>query len=70
MFAIFIGCLDDIRLEGKHLPLPPGLNGTQWGQATMFRNLVRNCISQNQCVNVTCLAPFICKDLWMKHECG
>ncbi|XP_045127513.1 neural-cadherin-like isoform X1 [Portunus trituberculatus] len=65
-----LGCLDDIRLEGKHLPLPPGLNGTQWGQATMFRNLVKNCISQNQCVNVTCIAPFTCKDLWMKHECG
>ncbi|XP_064079326.1 neural-cadherin-like isoform X1 [Macrobrachium nipponense] len=65
-----LGCLDDIRLEGKHLPLPPGLNGTQWGQATMFRNLVKNCISQDQCVNVTCLAPFTCKDLWMRHECG
>ena len=37
------GCMDDIRLEGKHLPLPPALNGTQWGQATMARNLQRNC---------------------------
>ncbi|KAB7494699.1 Neural-cadherin [Armadillidium nasatum] len=65
-----LGCLDDIRLEGKHLPLPPGLNGTQWGQATMFRHLQRNCISHDQCINVTCAAPFTCKDLWMRHECG
>ncbi|XP_018016523.1 neural-cadherin isoform X4 [Hyalella azteca] len=65
-----LGCLNDIRLEGKHLPLPPGLNGTQWGQATMFRHLKRNCESKDQCNNVTCLAPFTCKDLWMRHECG
>ncbi|XP_076032082.1 neural cadherin isoform X3 [Oratosquilla oratoria] len=65
-----LGCLDDIRLEGKHLPLPPGLNGTQWGQATMFRNLIKHCLSRDQCINVTCLAPFTCKDLWMRHECG
>ena len=48
------GCMDDIRLEGKHLPLPPALNGTQWGQATMARNLQRNCPSNNPCANVIC----------------
>ena len=48
------GCMDDIRLEGKHLPLPPALNGTQWGQATMARNLRRNCPSNNPCANVIC----------------
>ena len=46
--------MDDIRLEGKHLPLPPALNGTQWGQATMARNLQRNCPSNNPCANVIC----------------
>ena len=48
------GCMDDIRLEGKHLPLPPALNGTQWGQATMARNLQRNCPSNDPCANVIC----------------
>ncbi|QQP57284.1 Uncharacterized protein FKW44_002211 [Caligus rogercresseyi] len=52
------GCMDDIRLEGKHLPLPPALNGTQWGQATMARNLQRNCPSNNPCANVICPKPF------------
>ncbi|XP_047118591.1 neural-cadherin-like [Schistocerca piceifrons] len=63
------GCLDDIRLEGKHLPLPPAMNGTQWGQATMARNLERNCPSNNPCANVLCPDPFECVDLWNDYEC-
>lgn len=63
------GCIDDIRLEGKHLPLPPAMNGTQWGQATMARNLERDCPSNKPCLNVICPAPFECIDLWNKYEC-
>lgn len=63
------GCLDDIRLEGKHLPLPPAMNGTQWGQATMARNLDRNCPSNKPCANVICPDPFECVDLWNEYEC-
>jgi len=64
------GCMDDVRLEGKHLPLPPALNGTQWGQATMARNLEKNCPSNNPCANVICPTPFVCVDLWMEYECS
>ncbi|XP_066938449.1 neural-cadherin-like isoform X1 [Macrobrachium rosenbergii] len=63
-------CLDDVRIEGKSLPLPPYLSGTQWAQATAFHNLASHCISRDQCLNVNCITPFICKDLWMRHECG
>ncbi|XP_073987911.1 neural cadherin isoform X3 [Rhodnius prolixus] len=63
------GCLDDIRLEGKSLPLPPTMNGTQWGQATMTRNLDRNCPSNKPCANVICPDPFECVDLWNEYEC-
>ncbi|XP_066596420.1 LOW QUALITY PROTEIN: neural-cadherin-like [Prorops nasuta] len=63
------GCLDDIRLEGKHLPLPPAMNGTQWGQATMARNLERMCPSNKPCANVICAEPFECIDLWNEHDC-
>ncbi|XP_037038290.1 neural-cadherin isoform X5 [Bradysia coprophila] len=62
-------CLDDLRLEGKHLPLPPAMNGTQWGQATMARNLERNCPSNKPCSNVICPDPFECIDLWNEYEC-
>ena len=57
-------------MEGKHLPLPPALNGTQWGQATMARNLKKNCPSNNPCANVICPNPFVCVDLWMEYECS
>lgn len=63
------GCLDDIRLDGKQLPLPPAMNGTQWGQATMSRNLAKGCASSTPCINVDCTAPFVCVDLWNKLEC-
>uniref|UniRef100_A0AAR5P4U7 Neural-cadherin n=1 Tax=Dendroctonus ponderosae TaxID=77166 RepID=A0AAR5P4U7_DENPD len=63
------GCLDDVRLEGKHLPLPPAMNGTQWGQATMARNLDRGCSSNKPCANVICPEPFECVDLWNDYEC-
>ncbi|XP_039483295.1 neural-cadherin isoform X2 [Drosophila santomea] len=62
-------CLDDIRLEGKHLPLPPAMNGTQWGQATMARNLEKGCPSNKPCSNVICPDPFECVDLWNVYEC-
>jgi len=67
---LFLGCLDDIRLEGKHLPLPPAMNGTQWGQATMARNLERNCPSNKPCSNVHCPDPFECVDLWNDYACS
>lgn len=63
----FFGPLN--RLEGKHLPLPPAMNGTQWGQATMARNLERNCPSNKPCANVICPDPFECVDLWNEYEC-
>ncbi|XP_050530665.1 neural-cadherin isoform X3 [Daktulosphaira vitifoliae] len=63
------GCLDDIRLEGRYLPLPPATNGTQWGQATMARNVERNCPSNKPCANVICQEPFECVDLWNYYDC-
>ncbi|XP_037085943.1 neural-cadherin-like isoform X3 [Pollicipes pollicipes] len=64
------GCLDDIRLDGCQLPLPPGMNGTQWGQATMKRNLKMDCASNDPCANVICPTPFSCIDMWMKYDCA
>ncbi|XP_077285553.1 cadherin-N2 [Arctopsyche grandis] len=63
------GCIDDIRFEGKHLPLPPAMNGSQWGQATMARNLDKGCASHSPCISVNCPEPFECVDLWNEYEC-
>lgn len=57
------------RLDGKSLPLPPYVNGTQYGQATMARNIERFCTSNNPCANAFCPEPFECVDLWNKYEC-
>ena len=64
------GCLDDIRLEGRQLPLPPAMNGTQWGQATVHRNLKMDCPSNEPCANVICPTPFSCIDMWKKYDCA
>ncbi|XP_049536228.1 neural-cadherin-like isoform X1 [Anopheles darlingi] len=63
-------CIDDIRLDGKSLPLPPATNGTQWGQATTAKNIERYCSSNNPCQNAYCPDPFECVDLWNKYECA
>lgn len=67
--ASFAGCLDDIRLESRPLPLPPALNGTQWGQATTSHGVRRNCPSNAPCAAVACPPPFECVDLWMDFDC-
>ncbi|KAG8330089.1 beta-catenin binding [Homalodisca vitripennis] len=64
------GCIDDIRMNGYYLPLPPAVNGTQWGQATMARNLGRACPSSNSCLSAICQEPFQCVDLWHDYECS
>ncbi|XP_068232681.1 neural-cadherin-like isoform X1 [Palaemon carinicauda] len=63
-------CIDDIRIEGKILPLPPETSSTQWAQVSLYHNLTSQCNSPTQCLNITCIAPFTCKELWMRHECG
>ncbi|XP_049964454.1 neural-cadherin-like [Schistocerca serialis cubense] len=64
------GCMEDIKLEGKQLPLPPAVNGTQWGQATMSKNLGYKCFSNGPCINIVCPEPFVCVDLWNEYECA
>ncbi|KAK7019702.1 Cadherin [Halocaridina rubra] len=63
-------CIDDIRIDGKPMPLPPTLLDTPWAKATMFHNVASQCTSQNQCLNMSCIAPLVCKNLWMRHDCS
>lgn len=62
--------MDDIRLEGKPLPLPPAMNGTQWGQATTARNVERKCLSRTNCKPVDCKSPLVCVDNWNEAVCA
>ncbi|RXG52018.1 Neural-cadherin [Armadillidium vulgare] len=64
------GCIDDVRLQGRNLPLPPGVNGTKWGQVTTFRNVKKKCIPEGVCLNVSCSFPLSCVDNWQLYHCG
>ncbi|XP_066966022.1 putative neural-cadherin 2 [Macrobrachium rosenbergii] len=65
------GCLDDLRISGWSLPLPPLENNTEWAQATMFANIHEGCHGGvDVCANVSCPNPFTCIDLWRRHHCG
>lgn len=62
--------MDDIRLDGHPLPLPPTLNGSQWGQAHVSNGVERYCISRNVCADVKCPGNLFCQDLWNKYVCS
>ncbi|KAG0710348.1 Neural-cadherin [Chionoecetes opilio] len=64
------GCLDDVRVSGRVVPLPPAANSTPWGQATMFQGVKEGCSAPPACANVTCRPPLICVDTWRSYHCG
>ncbi|KAK7071119.1 hypothetical protein SK128_019333 [Halocaridina rubra] len=64
------GCIDDIRISGRSVPLPPALNGTPWGQASMFKGVDGGCRAPASCTNVSCKTPFTCIDTWRSYQCG
>uniref|UniRef100_T1J0L7 Neural-cadherin n=1 Tax=Strigamia maritima TaxID=126957 RepID=T1J0L7_STRMM len=63
------GCMDDIRYDQKHLPLPPRENGTEVAAVVDYKHVRSGCPSNNPCVGFTCPMPFVCVDLWMLAEC-
>ncbi|KAK7072335.1 hypothetical protein SK128_007151 [Halocaridina rubra] len=64
------GCIDDVRISGKSVPLPPALNSTSWGQASMFKGVESGCQAPSSCTNVSCRAPLSCIDTWRSYHCG
>ncbi|XP_069941535.1 putative neural-cadherin 2 isoform X3 [Cherax quadricarinatus] len=64
------GCIDDVRISGRSVPLPPAVNNTSWGQASMFKGVEKGCNAPSACTNVTCRAPLTCVDTWRSYHCG
>ncbi|XP_015922304.1 neural-cadherin-like isoform X1 [Parasteatoda tepidariorum] len=60
------GCLDDIRLDSRYLPME---NGSQSAIVLDSQNVKSGCPSNNPCLGVYCPPPFVCVDLWMIYEC-
>lgn len=52
--------MDDLRVSGQPLPLPPALNATTWGQVSTWRGLEAGCAAPDACRNHTCAAPLTC----------
>ncbi|XP_049790233.1 putative neural-cadherin 2 [Schistocerca nitens] len=63
------GCMDDIRLYGKSLPLPPVINATQWAQAVVAHNVVYGCTLNDSCAFVNCPEPLRCVEMSDSYEC-
>lgn len=64
------GCVDDLRISGHRMPLPPAVNNTPWGQASLYQRVDEDCNAPPVCANVTCRPPLTCIDTWRSHHCG
>ncbi|KAG7158557.1 Neural-cadherin-like 22, partial [Homarus americanus] len=64
------GCMDDVRISGRGVPLPPEVNKTAWGRVGVARGVEGGCRAPPACANVTCRAPLTCVDTWRSYHCG
>ncbi|XP_066957970.1 putative neural-cadherin 2 isoform X2 [Macrobrachium rosenbergii] len=63
-------CIDDVRISGHHIPLPPNGNSTDWGQVTTYQHVEAGCKSPDLCVNTSCLPPLACHQTWRHTTCS
>ncbi|KAG7160255.1 Neural-cadherin-like 14 [Homarus americanus] len=66
----FDGCMDDLRISGRGVPLPPAVNSTAWGQASVLKDVEQGCGAPPACANVSCRTPLTCVDTWRSYHCG
>ncbi|XP_069195696.1 putative neural-cadherin 2 [Procambarus clarkii] len=64
------GCMDDLRISGRRIPLPPAINSTAWGQVSVFQGVEQGCGGPPACANVSCRPPLSCVDTWRSYHCG
>ncbi|KAG7163365.1 neural-cadherin 2-like 1, partial [Homarus americanus] len=64
------GCIDDLRISGRSVPLPPTVNTTAWTEAGVFKGVEPGCGAPPACANVSCRAPLSCVDTWRSYQCG
>nr|XP_045606773.1 putative neural-cadherin 2 [Procambarus clarkii] len=63
-------CIDDVRVSGRQLQLPPAVNGSRWGQVTSWQGLEPGCTAPDACLNATCDAPLSCVSTWGTATCS
>ncbi|TWW67107.1 Neural-cadherin Cadherin-N [Takifugu flavidus] len=62
----FQGCMRDVRINGRYLPLDP--QARDGVSQVSVQGLLVGC-SSDSCKRNQCSPPFICVDLWRVHEC-
>lgn len=65
-----VGCIDDLRISERSVPLPPAVNSSAWGQVGGFQGVEAGCDAPSACANVTCSPPLSCVDTWRAYHCG
>ncbi|XP_004849460.1 protein crumbs homolog 2 isoform X2 [Heterocephalus glaber] len=67
----FRGCLQDLRLNGLHLPFfpLPGDNSSQLGELGQSWNLAQGCVSEDTCNPNPCLNGGTCLVTWNDFHC-
>ncbi|XP_044019714.1 neural-cadherin-like [Aphidius gifuensis] len=66
------GCMSDVRLDDRHLPLPPTLMKTSAANIASFKNVVSQCYDDDnkQCQpHIYCKEPYQCVDTWNNNVC-
>nr|XP_027218828.1 putative neural-cadherin 2 [Penaeus vannamei] len=63
-------CIDDLRVSGRSLPLPPANNLSPWGQVTTVQNVDSGCVAADTCYNTSCPAPLTCSATWGRSICS
>ncbi|KAK8750481.1 hypothetical protein OTU49_014853, partial [Cherax quadricarinatus] len=64
------GCMDDLRISGRSVPLPPATNSSAWGEVSEYKGVESGCGAPSSCANVSCRAPLTCVDTWRSYHCG
>nr|XP_027235811.1 putative neural-cadherin 2 [Penaeus vannamei] len=65
-------CIDDVRVAGRPLPLPPAVNVTSWARVTAVHQLEVGCpAAADACANTTsCPTPLACFSSWGRASCS
>ncbi|XP_054283546.1 neural-cadherin-like [Macrosteles quadrilineatus] len=65
------GCIDDVRLNGRPLPLPPVSNSTVWAAALVAQNTALGCPTDKLCSTAMCRGAAHCtpNDPWNTNRC-
>ncbi|XP_037788849.1 neural-cadherin-like isoform X2 [Penaeus monodon] len=65
-------CIDDVRVAGRPLPLPPAVNVTSWARVTAVHQLEVGCpAAADACTNTTsCPTPLSCFSSWGRASCS